>query len=75
MQTEKHCQSFPMRIPASSRAAATELARRSGVSLNYFILTAIVERVERMDSEERTRWRLSQSEEIGAPFVVKEDRS
>lgn len=50
MSSEKHCKTFPLRIPASTRAAAAEMARRSGVSLNYFILVAIADRISRLEA-------------------------
>jgi hypothetical protein len=36
---------FPLRMPASVKAIAAELARREGVSLNQFIASAVAEKV------------------------------
>lgn len=36
---------FPLRLPASIKRAAEELARQDGVSLNQFVATAVAEKV------------------------------
>jgi predicted HicB family RNase H-like nuclease len=36
--------SFPLRLPASIKRVAENLAQRDGVSLNQFIATAVAER-------------------------------
>jgi len=36
---------FPLKLPNSIKAAATELAREEGVSLNQFIAAAVAEKV------------------------------
>jgi hypothetical protein len=36
---------FPLRLPTSIKAAASELARREGISLNQFIASAVAEKV------------------------------
>jgi predicted transcriptional regulator len=43
-------QSFPIRLGPSMQQQAAEIARRSGVSLNYFISQAIDEKVARLES-------------------------
>lgn len=43
---------FPLRLPASIKVAAGELARRDGVSLNQFIATAVAEKVSAMTTAE-----------------------
>jgi hypothetical protein len=48
---------FPLRLPASIKAAAGELARRDGVSLNQFIATAVAEKVSAMTTAEFFRVR------------------
>jgi hypothetical protein len=43
--------SFPLRLAKSLRDAAGALARRDGVSLNYFIALAVAEKVSRLEHE------------------------
>ena len=40
-------QSYPLRIPASTRQKANDLAHREGISLNHFISIAIAEKISR----------------------------
>ena len=76
MPTEKHCQTFPLRIPTSARTTAAELAKRSGVSLNYFILVAIVERMERLEFNRKSGFtRSSRSQDNIAPVVAIDERT
>ena len=41
---------FPLRLPASIKRAAEELARRDGVSLNQFVATAVAEKVSALST-------------------------
>ena len=76
MSTEKHCQTFPLRIPLSARNTAVELARRSGVSLNYFILVAMVERMERIDRSRKSgSGESTRSQDTNAPVVAIDERN
>jgi hypothetical protein len=36
---------FPLRLPASIKAAAEKLAREEGISLNQFVATAVAEKL------------------------------
>jgi hypothetical protein len=74
-QDPKKMQSFPLRIPASTRQAAAEFARQDGVSLNYFISMAITEKIGRM---ERVRSRMNPVSPIsaardGRPYARRQD--
>ena len=40
-------QSYPLRIPASTRQKANDLAHTEGISLNHFISIAIAEKISR----------------------------
>jgi hypothetical protein len=44
--------SFPLRLAKSLREMASTLARRDGVSLNYFISHAVAEKINRLEQNE-----------------------
>jgi hypothetical protein len=46
---------FPLRLAASLRERAEELAAADGVSINQFINLAVAEKVSRLESQMRTR--------------------
>lgn len=48
MSPRKIAVSFPLRIPHSTKIQATEIAKREGLSLNQFIVIALVEKITRM---------------------------
>jgi hypothetical protein len=43
--------SFPLRIPTSTHQQAAARARLDGVSLNYFVIVAITERIARLQRQ------------------------
>ena len=43
---------YPLKLPASVKAAAARLARTDGVSLNQFIAVAVAEKVGVMETAE-----------------------
>ena len=43
---------YPLKLPASVKAAAARLAKTDGVSLNQFIAVAVAEKVGVMDTAE-----------------------
>jgi hypothetical protein len=43
---------YPLKLPASVKAAATRLAKADGVSLNQFIAVAVAEKVGVMETAE-----------------------
>ena len=45
----KRLGSFPLRLPASTRIQANDLARREGLSLNQFISLAVAEKITRLE--------------------------
>lgn len=44
--------SYPLKLPASVKAAAQRLARSEGVSLNQFIAAAVAEKVGTLETAE-----------------------
>ncbi|MBX6360041.1 MAG: hypothetical protein IRZ03_08175 [Acidobacterium ailaaui] len=44
---QRHC--FPLRLSATMRRQANDLAHREGISLNHFISLAIAEKISRME--------------------------
>lgn len=53
---------FALRLPASIKRAAEDLARRDGVSLNQFIATAVAEKVSALDTAEYFRRRATRAD-------------
>ena len=49
MEDQKRLQSVPLRIPVSTRTVASQFAQLEGVSLNFFISSAIAERIGRLE--------------------------
>ena len=49
MTTESKFQVFALRLALSTRAQATEIADREGISLNQFILVALSEKIARLE--------------------------
>jgi hypothetical protein len=47
----KRVLSFPLRLGASIRQQATDLAHNEGISLNHFISLAVAEKISRMEHE------------------------
>jgi hypothetical protein len=43
--------SYPLRLAASLRDKAVNLAQEDGVSLNHFISLAVAEKISRLDTE------------------------
>lgn len=41
---------YPLRLPASIKAAAEKLAKEEGVSLNQFVATAVAEKLTAMNT-------------------------
>jgi hypothetical protein len=48
---EKRAMTYPLRLAASLRDTASDLAQRDGVSLNHFISLAVAEKISRLESE------------------------
>jgi len=44
-------QSFPLRLSASTRQQANDLAKREGISLNHFISLAVAEKISRLEHD------------------------
>ena len=44
---------YPLKLPASVKAAATRLAKSDGVSLNQFIAVAVAEKVGVLETAEQ----------------------
>ena len=49
MTTESKFQLFALRLALLTRAQATEIAEREGISLNQFILVALSEKIARLE--------------------------
>ena len=43
---------YPLRLPASLKAAVEKLSRKDGTSINQFVVVAVAEKVAAMSTEE-----------------------
>ena len=49
---KKRLATYPLRLPASLKAAVAEIARRDGTSSNQFVTTAVAEKLSAMRTAE-----------------------
>ena len=49
---KKQTNTYPLRLPASLKAAVAEISREDGTSMNQFIATAIAEKISAMKAAE-----------------------
>lgn len=62
-------QSFPLRLPASLRRQANDLADGEGISLNQFISIAVAEKIGHMEEQARMEKSLSPGEKPLFPRI------
>ena len=49
---KKQLSTFPLRLPASLKAAVAEISKADGTSINQFVTTAVAEKVAAMKTTE-----------------------
>ena len=49
---KKQVSTFPLRLPASSKAAVTRISKEGGTRINQFVTTAIAEKISAMKTGE-----------------------
>ena len=49
---KKQISTYPLRLPASLKAAVVELSKEEGTSINQFVVTAVAEKVSAMKTAE-----------------------
>ena len=49
---KKRSSTFPLRLPASLKAAVAEISREDGTSINQFVTTAAAEKISAMKTAE-----------------------
>ena len=49
---KKQTSTYPLRLPASLKAAVTEISKADGTSINQFVTTAVAEKVSAMRTAE-----------------------
>ena len=56
---KKRTSTFPLRLPASLKAASAEISKEDGTSINQFVTTAVAEKISAMNRRilRRTRSR------------------
>jgi hypothetical protein len=48
---DRNAVAFPLRLPASLKDIAQDLAEEDGISLNHFITLAVAEKISRLESD------------------------
>ena len=61
--------SFPLRLAASMRVQASELAEREGISLNQFINIAVAEKIGHMEEQARMERNIPPAERLPFPRI------
>lgn len=59
---KKHISTYPLRLPASLKAAVAEIADEDGTSINQFVTTAVAEKLSAMKTAEFFAARLEDSD-------------
>ena len=49
---KKRSSTFPLRLPASLKAAVAEISKEDGTSINQFVTTAVAEKISAMKTAE-----------------------
>ncbi len=49
---KKQTGTYPLRLPASLKAAVTEISKEDGTSINQFVTTAVAEKISAMKTAE-----------------------
>ena len=49
---KKQTSTYPLRLPASLKAAVAEISKEDGTSINQFVVTAVAEKVSAMKTAE-----------------------
>ena len=68
--TPRRAPIFPLRLPASLRAAVDRLARAKGTSANQFIVMAVAEKVSALAATETFERRAAQADDAGFDRIM-----
>ena len=71
--TMKQTSTYPLRLPASLKAAVTEISRAEGTSINQFIAMAVAEKVSAMKTAEFFAARSDEADVEAALRILRRD--
>ena len=70
---KKQTTTYPLRLPASLKAAVAEISREDGTSMNQFMATAIAEKISRMKTAEFFATRGTEADVEAARRLLRRD--
>ena len=70
---KKQTNTYPLRLPASLKAAVAEISREDGMSMNQFMTTAIAEKISAMKTAEFFATRGAEADVRAARRLLRRD--
>ena len=67
---KRRTSTYPLRLPASLKAAVAEISKEDGTSINQFVSTAVAEKVAAMKTAEFFAARGGEAEIEAAPRIL-----
>ena len=68
---KKQISTYPLRLPASLKAAVVELSKQDGTSINQFVVTAVAEKVSAMRTAEFFAARCAEADIEAARYIIR----
>lgn len=70
---KKQLATYPLRLPASLKAAVAEISKQDGTSINQFVTTAVAEKVSAMRTAEFFSGRAARADIEGARRLLRRE--
>ena len=70
---KKPLSTYPLRLPASLKAAVAEISKTDGTSINQFVTTAVAEKISAMKTAEFFTCRAAQADIAAARLLLQRD--
>ena len=70
---KKQKSTYPLRLPASLKAAVAEISKKDGTSINQFVTTAVPEKVSAMKTAEFFAMRAAEADLDAARRLLRRD--
>ncbi len=70
---KKQLSTYPLRLPASLKAAVAEISKADGTSINQLVTTAVAEKVSAMKTAEFFSERVSRADIAAARRLLRRD--
>ena len=70
---KKQNSTYPLRLPASLKAAVAEISKEDGTSINQFVTTAVAEKVSAMKTAEFFAERSAEADLEAARRLIRRD--